>query len=307
MVGKVLVTGASGFVGRATVRALHRNGWQVVAAARALPRQADEILPDEIERVAIDLHDVLRARELLDKLKPTHLLHLAWCTEHGRYWTSPENLTWVSASLDLVRAFREAGGARVVVAGTCAEYDWAHGYCSEEITPLEPHSLYGVAKNGLRAILESYLRGSGVAFAWARLFSPYGPAEYHARLVPSVINAVLDGRAVHCTHGKQYRDFLYIDDVANAFCRLLDIESEGSFNISSAQPVRIHEIVTKIGSLANWRGTPDFGAIAAPSNDPPMLVGDNRKLLELGWSPRIALDEGLANSIAWWRTAQRSH
>ena len=94
---------------------------------------------------------------IISQLKPTHLLHFAWYAIPGKYWTSEQNFLWVQASLELVRQFRENGGDRVVMAGTCAEYDWQYGYCSEYITPKNPSLPYSIFKKSLQEMLNSYV------------------------------------------------------------------------------------------------------------------------------------------------------
>jgi nucleoside-diphosphate-sugar epimerase len=107
-----------------------------------------------------DLLDSEKVSALLKKVKPTHLLHFAWITAHGEFWTSLENLRWVRASLDLLEAFVKNGGRRAVVAGTCAEYDWQYGYCSEQITPLIQTTLYGICKHSLQIMFEAFCKKS---------------------------------------------------------------------------------------------------------------------------------------------------
>ena len=131
----------------------------------------------------VNLLDAGEAEDLVSCVKATHMLHLAWYTEHKKYWTSPANENWVKASLALAQAFRSHGGERAVMAGTCAEYDWRYGRCIEGKTPLSPATLYGRCKNALREKVELFSKEGGMSFAWGRIFFLYGPYEYPDRPV----------------------------------------------------------------------------------------------------------------------------
>lgn len=300
-----LVTGASGFIGRAVVADLAAHGWQVTALTRQQPPPAES--DPAIRWETLDLHDPAATTALCQRLRPTHLLHLAWDTTHGQYWSAEDNLTWVASSLALLQAFRASGGSRAVFAGTCAEYDWGHGYCREDLTPLAPHTLYGTSKNALRQLAFGYCAPDGPSIAWGRVFFPYGPHENPARLIPSLINAALAGRPLRCTAGTQYRDFLHVADVASAFRALLESGDSGCYNIASGQPLQLRELVGTLAALLQTKQPPQFGALPMRPDDPPLLVGDNRRLKALGWTPAIDLEQGLTETIAWWRTRHPSH
>jgi nucleoside-diphosphate-sugar epimerase len=296
---KVLVTGASGFIGRHTISRLVARGF-VVHALTASNNQLIDLTDCHWHQV--DLLDSITTAEIIKTVQPSHLLHLAWYAVPGKYWSSVENLRWVQASLELVRHFREAGGERVVVAGSCAEYDWQHGYCSELLTPRQPNSLYGVCKNSLQEILQSYGKVSGLSNAWGRIFLLYGSHEFPGRLVASIIRSVLQGQAANCSHGRQIRDFMYVEDVAAAFVTLLDSEVSGTINISTGVPIAIKDIATQIASIIGRPELLKLGAIAAAANDVPLLVGNADRLNnELNWQPQWSIAHGLEQTIDWWR------
>lgn len=302
---RVLLTGAGGFVGRRCLAPLLAAGYEVHAVGRRAGAREEQATGDAPRPHwhAADLLDARGVAALLAEVEPTHLLHLAWYTEHGKFWAAVENLSWVGASLKLFEAFAASGGQRVVAAGTCVEYaPEGDAPCSEASTPLAPTTLYGACKHATHVALEAFARQAGFTSAWGRLFFPYGPGEAAGRLVPSVARALLAGEPALCTHGRQVRDFIHVEDAASAFVALLDSEVEGAVNIGSGRPVALGEVVERVAARA---GRPDLvrlGARPAPVGEPPALYADARRLREeVGWSPRYELDEGIAETVEWLR------
>ena len=296
---RVLVTGATGCVGRHAVPSLVSNGWDVHAIAS---RQA----PIPLAGVTWHRADLLNAVEMAAAVRHAsagHLLHLAWYIAPGKWAAAPENFAWVEASLALVRAFRDAGGARIVGAGSCLEYDWNYGYCCEARTPCAPHTVYGTCKHALQMLTSAFAAGGDLTSAWGRIFFLYGPHEHPDRLVTSVIRSLLAGEPARCSHGRQIRDYLFAGDVADAFVALLESDVTGPINIASGQAVALKDIVTRIGHLM---GRPDLirlGAIPAAATDTPLVVADTTRLSgALGWKPRRDLEDGLTKTIEWWRS-----
>ena len=292
---RVLVTGASGFIGRHTLSALGSRGFEVHAvSSRARPSSA-------LQWHTADLLHASEAERVIGAVRPTHLLHLAWFAVPGRFWTAPENLSWVQATIELARAFAAFGGERFVAAGTCAEYDRWDEDCDERETPLIPTTLYGICKHASRMVLEGYAHGR-FSVAWGRIFHLYGPDEHPDRLVPSVVTSLLEGRPALCTSGLQVRDFLHVADVGDAFAALLDSAVCGPVNIASGSPRSVADVVTEIGRQMNAETLVRLGARPTPPHDPPRLTARVTRLRdEVGWSPSFDLTGGLRSTIEWWR------
>jgi nucleoside-diphosphate-sugar epimerase len=312
---KVLLTGASGFIGRHCLHALATaNNFDEVHAvstreapdnfARELLSDFDPIAASSLVRWhKANLLSVDEVERVLAQVQPTHLLHMAWYAEPGKYWTSPLNEEWVRASTRLFRAFAEQGGERVVAAGTCAEYDWSgDGYCSERETRLAPATLYGKCKHVLHETLESLAHASGMSAAWGRIFFLYGAHEHPQRLVASIIRALLRDEPARSTHGEQLRDFLYVQDVADAFVALLETDVRGAVNIASGEVVSLKSVIQRIAEKLNRQHLIQLGALPASPNEPKLLSADVSRLRdEVRWSPRYTLDAGLDATISWWR------
>lgn len=296
---KVLLTGASGFIGQHTIPFLLGQDYEIHAVFYSKKPDFNE--DKNLFWHQCNILNSVEQKQLLNEIKPSHLLHFAWYAVPGKYWTSLENIHWVQASLDLLMNFVEDGGKRAVFAGTCAEYDWDYGYCSEGITPTRPQTLYGTCKNSLQQILAQFSKQIGLSSAWGRIFFLYGHYEAKTRLIPSVITSLLQDQPARCSHGNQIRDFLYVEDVASAFVSLLDSNVEGPVNIASGQPVALKTIIYTIADLLDRKHLVELGALPTPENEPPLLVADVRKInQQVGWKERINLEESLKRTIEWW-------
>lgn len=295
---RVLVTGAGGFIGRHCLPILISKGFEVHAADVFVPKEK----PLGQHWHQVDLLDAKLCAELLATIYPSHLLHFAWYSKPGEYWNSMENIRWVEGSLHLLRVFHMNGGKRVVMAGTCAEYDWRYGYCSEQVTPLKPSTLYGTCKNSLQHLLKEFSQVTGLSSAWGRVFFLYGPHENLRRLVSSVICALLQGEPARCSHGNQIRDFLHVEDVASAFVALLESDVMVPVNIASGQPVALKNVICKIADKLGRRDLVQLGALPEQDNDSRVLIADVGQLSEkVKWQPKFDLDMGLEQTINWWR------
>jgi nucleoside-diphosphate-sugar epimerase len=301
-VKRLLLTGASGFIGSQAVALLAQRGFEVHAVSS---REVAGAKPEEaIVWHRVDLLDPGSTRALVREVRPTHLLHFAWYAKHGEFWTSSENLRWVEASLGLLRAFDEYGGRRVVIAGTCAEYDWSKvGHCVEDSSPLAPRTLYGASKDALRRVAQAWARERDISLAWGRVFFVFGEREWPERLVPSVARAVLAGRPAPCSHGLQLRDFLHTADAAGAFVALLDSAVEGAVNVGSGQPVSIGELVRLVGEVAGRADLVRLGELPERPGEPQELSADVTRLCEeVGWRPTLTLEQGVELAVRWQRS-----
>lgn len=298
---KVLLTGATGFIGRHALRALARGSSDIVAVAHLT---APEDAPAKVRWVHADLTDSAASAAIVRRERPTHLLHLAWRPVHGNVAGARDNLDWLKASLDLAMAFIDAGGKRIVGSGSCFEYDWSEGVCTEDATPLAPATLYGASKGALRAALAGLAREAGVSFAWPRVFFAYGPGEHESRFVASIARALLRGEPAEMTAGTQVRDFLFAGDIGEALARLLRSRVDGDFNVGSGVASPLRDIAYE---LAHQLGRPDLlriGAREPKAFEPPLIVANMDKTnAALGWRPRTTLRDGLAETVAALRGA----
>jgi nucleoside-diphosphate-sugar epimerase len=296
---RVLVTGATGFIGRGALAPLLAAGMEVHAVSSRRP-------PDGAP-AAVRWHtaDLLApgGEQVLAAIEPTHLLHMAWYAQPGRFWSSEENLRWVEASLRLLRAFAAAGGRRLVVAGTCAEYAWERETnCVEDVTPTRPATLYGAAKHALQTVAASYAKEAGIAMAWGRVFFVFGPHEHPGRLASSVAGSVVAGEEALCSDGEQVRDFLYAPELAAAFVALLLSDATGPVNMASGVPRRVRDLIEAIADAAGRPELVRLGARPTAESEPARLTADVKRLREeVGWAPTLSLAEAAQRTVEWWR------
>lgn len=298
---RVLLTGGSGYIGSKTIPYLLEQGYEVHLLLRNTSTLTRSCLAKNCYAHEADIFEKEQVTALLNEVRPTHLLHLAWYAEHGKFWHADVNADWLLASLQLLQSFERHNGKRALFAGTCAEYDWSFGYCVENITPCAPQTFYGHCKNQLQQTAQILTQHSALSFAWGRIFFLYGEDEHPNRLVSSVISKLLRGEPPQCSHGQQIRDFMHVTDVARALVELLDSNVAGPVNVSSGQPYSIGEIVRRLGQQFGAVDRINFGALPTPPNEPPLIVGNPKRLREeVGFKANYGLEAGLKKAVEWW-------
>ncbi len=306
---RVLLTGATGFIGSQIARALVEQGCEVHALVRPSTEGARGLfrLDDIVSKLVIHLGDLTDATSVAAAVtlaRPELCVHSAWYAAPGKYLHAVENLALVEATLDLARRLGDSGCRRLVGLGTCFEYDTSLGYLSEA-SPTLPLSLYAASKLGVFHILQKFAEISKMSFAWARLFYQYGPLEPEGRLTSHLMGSLLRGETADVTAGEQVRDFLHVSDVASAICAIATGHVTGAVNVGCGVPITVRQLVTTLGRLCGASDKIRFGAIPYRANDPMFVCANNAKLLATGWRPRFDLDSGLLHTMDAWRKVSR--
>ena len=286
---RVLVTGASGFIGQHMPALLQARGYETHVTARGtLPETAG------ITAHGVDLLRQDEAQRLIKDLRPAIIIHTAWYVAHGRFWTAPENTDWLEASTALAAYAAEAGTRRFVGIGTCAEYTTEAGddaYPWPETRRIAPATPYGEAKATLARRLKEMAEGRArFSFAWVRLFHLFGPGENPARLVPSIMLALREGREAQCASGRPVRDFISTRNAAAAIAALATSDVTGPVNIGSGAPISIAAMARLIAHIS---GRPDLlklGALPDRPNEAPYMVAHTGRLRrDVGFTAPVSL------------------
>jgi nucleoside-diphosphate-sugar epimerase len=290
---RVFLTGAAGFIGSHVARVLIAAGCEVTALVR--PTSNLWRLPDLLDRLTLaeaDLEDAAALRQILARSRPEACIHLAWYVEPGKYLPAIQNLSCLTASLTLLKELAKVECKKVVMAGTCAEYDTELGYL-REYGPTKPATVYASTKLALCLVGQQFAALHGLQFAWGRVFYLYGPQEDERRVLPALFRALSKGEPFPATLGEQVRDYLHVEDVATAFWTLAREGASGIFNIASGIPITMRQLMETLGDVVGRRDLIRFGAVPYRTWEPPFVCGDNRRLRFNGWSPRYSLQDGL--------------
>ena len=244
---RVLLTGASGFVGSAILRRLVADGTEVVTLGRAEQAPIPGIVHHRLDLLEADR---ARLRKAIGQAACDRLIHAAWYTAHADYLTAEINRAWLQGSIRLFEAFRGAGQGRMIGLGTCVEYAPDGGRCTEGKTPLRPDTLYGECK---KVLSEKLLAMSDTL--WARIFFVYGPGDRAGRLVPHLIEQASAGRPVSVRYGGLRRDYIHIDDLAAQIVALAGSDFTGPVNTGTGRAVPLSDIAE---AAAEASGRPEL-------------------------------------------------
>jgi len=266
-VKKVLITGSSGQVGSRLINSFSSPEFDVYAITS---NHSKVELPIPHTSIHINLLED-EIHPIIHEIAPELLIHLAWETSPITFWDSPENEKWLQASKRLIESFSKEGGSKIVVSGTCAEYDWGNVAPLRE-TDLEfPQSLYGKAKLELL----NFLRKQSTPYLWTRTFFQFGENEPVGRLVPSAIDALAAGNEFLIRKPEDIRDYIYIDDVARIIASLVLADEVGIFNVASGRGISMRDLG---GVIASELGCEKLMKFQNQAENPSIVVANTAKL-----------------------------
>jgi len=298
------VTGATGHLGSFLVRLLLQQGHEVAILRRT---RSNLWRIHDVENVLLHVYgDISQPegwrRQFLD-FQPEVVFHLAWEGVSAADRDAAGQMTRnVTAALRLLELSREARVRVFAGTGSQAEYGPCSHRIDESLQP-KPCTPYGIAKYCLSMLMNQFCEAAGMRALWFRIFSVYGPMDNTFHMLPTLIQSLLEGRPMALTSGEQMWDYLYVEDAVRAFyAAVANPDAHGIYNVASGQAVRLRSIMENVRDLIAPSISLGFGELAARLGDPAHLEGDIEKLrLATGWSPRVELASGLAETVMWHR------
>ena len=269
----VLLTGATGFVGRHVLRQLSEMDLKVRLVVRE-----NKFTHDENYKC---IESVIATKDLFAEDSQWWanvckgvdiIIHVAWYAEPGKYLESSRNLDCLAGTLAMAKGAAQAKVKRYIGIGSCFEYDLSKGYLPVD-TPLRPLTPYAGAKAAAFLALSQWLPAQGVEFAWCRLFYLYGEGEDSRRFVPYLRSNLESGKIAELTSGNQIRDFLEIREAAKMIIHVSLSQIHGPINICSGVPITVRDFAERIADEYGRRDLLSFGT--RPNNlvDPSCVVG----------------------------------
>lgn len=311
---RVLVTGASGFVGHHLVDALgqlgaHVHGLGFETWAPALPLAGWHLA---------ELRDAAALTNAVAAARPSAIVHLAGQSSAARSFEDPEGTFALNAlgTWNLLRAVRDAAPeARTLVIGTSEVYGpQPEGTRVGEDAPFRPISPYGLSKAAADAFARVFAEESGLDVVRTRSFSHTGPGQLPTFVAPSFAQqiAAIETRKVEPVlrvgNLEVTRDLLDVRDVARAYIALLERGRSGAaYNVCRGEGVRLTDLVERLISRARVPISVEIDPARLRPTDVPYLVGDPAAIArDTGWSARITLDQTLDDLLAEWRARASS-
>ncbi|MDD5349095.1 MAG: NAD(P)-dependent oxidoreductase [Chthoniobacteraceae bacterium] len=297
---RILVTGATSFIGRVLCRQLRDSGKEVCALVRPLSANANLFQGEPgIQTIAGGLETLQSSLCGIGAIDAT--IHLAWdgVGSKGRADVAIQERNYAH-SMELIDLSAAAGCRVFVGAGSQAEYGFTSDIISEE-TPCRPEIEYGKAKLRFTHDSATACRKLGIRWRMPRIFSVYGPHDHPWALIPSLLRALMRGEAMPLSDCSQYWNYLYVDDAARALETLAEPEWEdGIYNVAGGISAPLKDFVMNVCARFRNAAAPRFGAVPHGPRGPLSLRPSVEKIMKnTGWRESTSFAEGIEKTVSF--------
>ncbi len=304
---RIIVTGATGFVGANLARRLIKEGHEIhlfVRPGYAVWRIKDIIYPIHIHET--DLTDKESVATLVSDIKPEWIFHLA---VYGAYsWQTDVHQmvqTNILGTINLVEACLKTGFESFVNTGSSSEYGYK-SYPPGEASFLEPNSHYAVTKASATLFCRHMGQSRGAHIPTLRLYSVYGPFEDPGRLMPVLVTRGLSGELPPLVSPEVMHDFVFVDDVVDAYLLAAgktDQEHGTVYNVGNGVQISMGEVIASVRRILAIKDEPKWCSMPDRKWDANVWVSDCRKIRnDLGWQPKTSFEEGFIKMIEWFKS-----
>lgn len=291
---RIVVTGATSFIGKKfTLAAIHK-GWDVIAVVRKNSGKTDELRSiSSLSIVELNMNEYSAIGKIVGACDG--FVHFAW---NGTRGEDRANQTMQEEnyrnSLDAVKSMIAIGCKKIIIAGSQAEYGLCSGMITEDMT-CNPNTQYGIYKLKLFETTRKLCSQHGIAFKEPRFFSIYGPGDYSKTLIMSMIDKMKKNEPCALTRCIQMWDFLYIDDAVDAVIRLCEEEcADGAYNLGSGDIRRLKDYVEELRVILNSSSILNYGIIPYPATGMVSIYPSITKIItEVGWNVRYSFEDGI--------------
>ena len=303
---RVIITGASGFVGANLARRLLKEGHDVNLLVRPDYNKwrIDEIRKDvRLHMTHLEVKESVE--HIVNSIRPDWIFHLA---AHGAY-SSQTNLnkiveTNLLGTINLIQASLKSGFEAFINTGSSSEYGFKD-HASTEEERLDPNSYYAVTKASSTLFCRYTAQSKGLYLPTLRLYSVYGPFEEPTRLMPTIISSGLRGKLPLLVNPDIARDFVYTEDVIDAYLLAATSTNQDKgaiYNVGTGTQTTLSDVVNVAQSVLNVKDKPEWGTMQDRNWDTSVWLSDNKKIQdELGWQPRYTFEQGFRKMVNWLR------
>ena len=304
---KVLVTGATGFVGANLIRRLVRKNYEIHIFTRTTSDKwrLINVLP-KLNEHTIDLLEKKKLMNLINEIEPEIIFHLAVTGIYGGVHLPEKNLieTNFLGSVNLINACNDIDYKCFVNTGSSSEYG-PKKHAMKETDVCEPINMYGITKCAATLYGGFIAKTKNKPIIGFRLFSPYGAYNDTSRLITYTIINALQNNDLNLANPNTVRDYIYIEDVLDLYMKSIEktYKSKGEiFNVGSGSQTTTHQVVNKIIELTQSESSVNWESVKGRSWDTEKWEADIEKTSNFfDWKPIYNIDEGLRRTISWFR------